>query len=545
VARLVLAGGRIVTLSPDSRIADAVLIDGARIAAVGTLAEMRALAGPGALERDVAGHTVIPGLIDAHAHLDREGLKDIFPSLAGASTTDEVVDRIRALAAAAQPGAWIVTMPLGSPPQYRDAPPPPDRRALDRAAPDNPVYIRPIWGYWRDAPGRETLVSAANSAALAIAGIGRDTPAPSPAVTICRDEAGEPTGIFEERTHASVVELVLFRDMPRFTFERRRDGLARAMRIYNSTGTTTVHEPHGIAGEVMEVWRALHRDGRLTVRAQLVHSPAWTGLDAAARVRRVAEFAGNEGDDWLRVGGMFVEIGGGPDSRARASAAPYTSWAGFHYDCGLPEDEIFPVLVAAARHRIQVSGLTTRFIGIFDRVAAEAPISGLRWIGQHLGIATAAEIALLQRHDIGITPLAKRFIDKEGNAPGNPFGNPADDTFMPIRTLMAKGIRMGLETDNVPPTLWAAIHQVVARHDRFGQDVAPASEKLTREQALRAATLGSASLMFREGDLGSIEPGKFADLVALSADPLTCDEDELPHIVAEMTMVGGRIVYEL
>ena len=506
---------------------------------------MRERAGPGVAERDLGGRTVIPGLIDAHAHLDREGLKDIFPSLAGARTTDAVLERIRALAAKARPGEWIVTMPLGSPPQYRDAPPPPDRHALDRAAPDNPVYIRPIWGYWRDAPGAETLISAANSRALALAGVGRDTPAPSPAVTICRDAAGDPTGIFEERTHASVVELVFFRDMPHFTAERRRDGLARAMRTYNSTGTTTVHEPHGIAEEVMTVWQAAHRDGRLTVRAQLVHSPAWSGLDPEARVRRVADFGGNRGDEWLRVGGMFVEIGGGPDSQARASAAPYTSWAGFNYDCGLPEDEIFPILVAAAWHRIQVSGLTTRFIRIFDRVAAEAPIEGLRWIGQHLGAANADEIAVLQRHNIAITPLAKRFIDKEGNAPGNPFGNPADETFMPLRTLMAKGIRMGLETDNVPPTLWAAIHQVVARRDHRAREVTPVSEKLTREQALRAATLGSASLMFRESDLGSIEPGKQADLVALSADPLTCDEDALPHIVAEMTMVGGRVVYEV
>ncbi len=544
MARLVLTGGRIVTLDPAGRIAEAVLVDGERIAAVGSRAEIRDLAGPGARERDLAGRTAIPGLIDAHAHLDREGLKDIHPTLAGARTTDQVLDRIRALAAKAEPGEWIVTMPLGSPPQFRDAPPAPDRHALDRVAPDNPIYIRPIWGYWRDAPRAETLVSAANSRALALAGVGRATAPPSPAVTICRDAAGEPTGIFEERTQASVVELVLFSDMPRFTPGQRRAGLARAMRAYNATGTTAVHEPHGIADEVMEVWRAAHRDESLTVRAQLVHSPAWTGLDADERLRAVAGFAGNRGDDWLRVGGMFVEIGGGPDSRARASAAPYTSWAGFNYDCGLPEAELYPILVAAARHGIQVSGLTMRFISIFDRVAAEAPIAGLRWIGQHLGTANAEEVALLRRHEIGITPLAKRFIDKEGNAPGNPYGNPADETFMPLNSLLGRGIRVGLETDNVPPTLWAAIHQVVARRDCRGRDVVPASEKLTREQALRAATLGSASLMFREGDLGSIEPGKQADLVALSSNPLTCDEDALPYITAEMTMVGGRVVYE-
>src|SRR5262249_51717791 len=148
-------------------------------------------------------------LIDAHAHLDREGLKPVFPSLAGCRTTEEVVARVAALATTAKPGEWVVTMPLGSPPQYRDAPPPPDRAMLDRAAPENPVYIRPIWGYWRDAPGPEVLVSVANSRALALAGVSRDTKPPSPAVTILRDAAGEPTGVFEERTQGSVVELVL------------------------------------------------------------------------------------------------------------------------------------------------------------------------------------------------------------------------------------------------------------------------------------------------------------------------------------------------
>ena len=535
---ILLAGGKVVTLAPDSRVTEAILIDGERVAATGTVAEMRERAGAGMREIDLAGKTVIPGLIDAHAHLDREGLKPIFPSLSGCRSTDEVVARVAALARDARPGEWVVTMPLGSPPQYRDAPAPPTREMLDGAAPDNPVYIRPIWGYWRDAPGPEVLVSCANSRALQLAGVTRDTKPPSPAVTICRDPLGEPNGVFEERTQASVVELVLFRMIPGFTPPLRREGLMRGMRVYNATATTSVHEPHGVAQEVIDVWRAAHADGALTVRAQLVHSPSWT------KGAKVADLAGNEGDEWLRLGGMFIEVGGGPDARARASAAPYTSWAGFNYDCGLPREELLPVLVEAARHKIQVSGLSTNFLPIFDQVAQQAPIAGLRWIAQHLGAADKDEIALMVRHGIGITPLTKRYVDKEGNAPGNKFCNPADETFMPLKTLMSAGVRVGLETDNVPPTLWNAIWHTVARRDRFGNEVTPASEKLTREQALRAATLGSASLMFREHELGSLEPGKYADLAVLSADPLTCDEDMLPTLAAEMTMVGGKIVYD-
>ena len=221
--RTILAGGRIVTLSPRSEIAHAILIEDDRIAATGTVRAMRERGGAGVREIDLAGRAVIPGLVDAHAHLDREGLKPIFPTLAGCRTAEEVASRVAQLAAAARPGEWVVTMPLGSPPQYRDAPSAPDRAMLDRAAPDNPVYIRPIWGYWRDSPGPEVLVSVANSRALRLAGIDRNTQPPSPAVTICRDADGEPTGVFEERTQASVVELLLFRMIPGFTPGLRRE----------------------------------------------------------------------------------------------------------------------------------------------------------------------------------------------------------------------------------------------------------------------------------------------------------------------------------
>jgi predicted amidohydrolase YtcJ len=115
---------------------------------------------------------------------------------------------------------------------------------------------------------------------------------------------------------------------------------------------------------------------------------------------------------------------------------------------------------------------------------------------------------------------------------------------MPLKSLIAAGVRVGLETDNAPPSLWHTICHVVARRDRFGNEVVPAAEKLTRLEALRAATLGSAALMFRENEIGSLEPGKLADLAVLSADPMTCDEDAIPAIVSEMTMVGGKIVSE-
>src|SRR5207253_1806683 len=189
-------------------------------------------------EAGTAGRAVMPGLIDAHAHMDREGLKSICPSLAGARSIDDVLQRIEALARGSAPGTWIVTMPLGDPPYYSDVPKNlaegrfPTRWELDRVAPRNPVYIRAIWGYWRHTL---PLVSIANSEALRRAGITRETVPPWEGVTIEKDPRGEPTGVFVEETPVPLVELSLMATAPRFSHAERVRALRDSMRIYNAT----------------------------------------------------------------------------------------------------------------------------------------------------------------------------------------------------------------------------------------------------------------------------------------------------------------------
>ena len=172
-ADLILHGGTVITIDPAFRLAEAVAVADDRIVAVGGNAEVRALAHGYTCLIDLGGRAVVPGLVDAHAHMDREGLKTVCPSLAGAASIEDVLQRIEALVRVAAPGEWIVTMPLGDPPYYFDVPGNlrekryPTRRDLDRVAPRNPVYIRSIWGYWRHTL---PLVSIANSEALRLAG---------------------------------------------------------------------------------------------------------------------------------------------------------------------------------------------------------------------------------------------------------------------------------------------------------------------------------------------------------------------------------------
>ena len=143
--KTLIQNAKLVTFYPLDRIADAIAISGDRVLAVGDNTEIESLTGPNSRKIDAKGHVVIPGLIDGHAHMDREGLKDIPPTLAGCRSIDDILQRIEAIAAETPKGEWIVTMPIGELPLYYGLPANlaekrvPNRQEIDRVAPDHPV----------------------------------------------------------------------------------------------------------------------------------------------------------------------------------------------------------------------------------------------------------------------------------------------------------------------------------------------------------------------------------------------------------------------
>ena len=549
---LILHGGRVVTLDPALRVTEAVAIADDRIAEVGASADVRRLAGADTRLVDLQGRAVVPGLVDAHAHMDREGLKSLYPSLAGARSIDDVLQRVEVLVKAAAPGDWIVTMPLGDPPYYFDVPGNlrekryPTRRDLDRVAPRNPVYIRSIWGYWRHTL---PLVSIANSEALRLAGITRATVPPWDGIQIERDSTGEPTGIFVEQTYIPVVELSLMAAAPRFTHEDRGRGLRESMRIYNATGTTSVVEGHGVADEVLRVYDEAAARGELTVRAHLTLSPSWGAANAMTIAARLASWkpriAGRGGGDaFLRVAGLVAETNPSPDGSVRARAMPYTGWAGFSYDAALPREQLRAVLLAAAREDIRILSMGTGLLDLYEDVNRAVPIRDRRWVIEHIGVLTADEIGRIRDLGVVLTTHTNRYLYKEGDAFRVQLGPLAEDTIVPLRRLKEAGVHVALATDNVPPSLFWPVWQAVARAGRATSHVIAPAQRLSRADALRAATIEGAYLTFEEDQKGSIEPGKLADLVVLSDDPMTCAEIRIRDITAEMTIVGGGIVHD-
>ncbi|WP_378942092.1 amidohydrolase [Mesorhizobium sp. ANAO-SY3R2] len=545
---IVLLNGRI--LGEDG-IHEAMAIAGSRIAALGKSETIAALAETETQVIDLAGRTVVPGLIDGHAHMDREGLKSTLPSLAGARSIEDIVEKIAAIARDKKPGEWIVTMPIGEPPSYEDVLSGiaenrfPNRWDLDRAAPDNPVYIRSIWGYWRSTL---PLVSIANSAALRLAGIDAATVAPTSSIEICRDEAtGEPNGIFIETNKMPVVELSLMRQAPHFTPAERVSALAASMQAYNRAGTTSVFEGHGVASEVLDAYRQVRAMGRQTVRASMIFSPAWGSTspdDCRALLQSWGHWLAGRGlgDEWLGMAGLYGEIDNSVERDLRSAAFPQTGWAGFHYNSSLPRDALKTVLVEAARNGIRAVGILPNMLDLFAEVDQIAPLSDQRWVLGHIVSLTPDQIRQVADLGLAVTTHLTAYLYKRGSELVEKLGQERASEIVPLRSLRDAGVPISFGSDNVPLSLFHSIAHAVNRRDRLGALIAP-DQALTREEALECASLGGAALTFEEADKGSISAGKLADLAVLSADPLTCPADQLARIGSELTIVDGRIVH--
>ena len=554
-ADLVLRNGKIITVDRDFSIAQAVVIAGDKIIAVGSDGAIAAHIAPTTRVIDIAGRIVMPGLIDGHAHMDREGLKDVYPSLGRVRSIADIQSRIAELARSTPRGEWIVTLPIGDEPYYFDVPGIlaekrwPTRQELDAAAPDHPVFIRSIWGFWRHSL---PLVACANTEALRRAGITRDTVSPVETLKIEKDAAGEPTGVFIESEMQPLAELIWFRRAFGFTRVDRARALPRSARAYHAYGTTSVFEEHGVANEVLRAYKDARRDGTLTMRTALVFSPSWKAMAGAPLGPFLEAWAGwlaepALGDDWLKVSGLYINIGKRPSDDLRAGASPYTGWSGFNYDTGLPRERVKELLLACARNDIRAICNTNISPGLIDllyEVHREVSLKGRRWVVGHISILSRKDIERIVQMDLLVTAHTNQFLYKEARATQAKLPPDRQQENTPLRALLDAGVKAGLVTDNVPVSMFYPIWQAVARRERVTNERVSPEQAITRAEALACATIHNAYLTFDEAKKGSLEPGKLADLAVLSADPLAVEEDDIREIRSLMTMVGGRMVYE-
>lgn len=549
-ADLIVAGAPVYGSGATGTGVDAVAIRDDRILAVGKSADIRKFQRVDTALIELDRGCIVPGLIDGHAHMDREGLKRVFPSLDGAEEKGALLERIRQEAERKRPGEWVVTMPFGDSPSYEktgafDDCGYPNRHDLDRVAPENPVYIKAIWGYWRARP---PLVSIANTRALELAGINRHTRAPSLEVEIVVDPvSGDPTGVFLENTMMPIVELTLLACAPNFTFHDRLKGLECSMAVYNGFGTTGVYEGHGVADEVLQAYRALAGQRRLTVRSSLVLSPKWGETDHGGVVEHLRDLMKwvsrqSHGDSMLAIGGIYAEIDEEKANWIRARSAPQTGWAGFHYDCGLPRHLMKEVLLEAARSNLRANCIFADVATLFEEVNGEVPIDHLRWSWGHLAVLSETDIS--RAKDLGLVMVThtNRHIAKAGSRHRNAVGAGNEDQIVPLRRLLDAGVPVSFGSDNLPPSLFKPIFHAVARRDQGTGEVIAPGQKLSRSEALHCATWGGAYLMGREEEIGTLDVGKKADLAILDDDLMSVAEGCIADLHSVTTIVDGSVV---
>ena len=547
---LVLHGGTVHTLDAADRTASAIAVAGDRILAVGDDAAVLSLRAPDTRVIDLAGRCVVPGFFDAHPHMDRLGLRaHAGVPIADCTSVEAICAAVRDAAARTPPGEWIVTLPMGAPPDgYVHEPGQlaegrfPTRDDLDRAAPDHPVFIRSPWGWWTRLP----LPAVANSRALALAGITRDTPEPY-RIEILRDARGEPTGVFLERNRAPTLEYVLFSCVPRFSWENRYEGLRTASRLTSAAGVTAGFEGHGLTPAVLDGYRQLAAAGELTVRMQAalsVPSAAFGDAAVAAQLATWAPRIAGHGSPsgLLREEGICLDVADPRVACILACGYPYEHWAGHFYQ-SLTQERLVALGVAAARLGLRVSVLVCyeleRVLQALEAIDAQVPIRDRRWVAVHVTAAAPAQIARMRA--LGLIATV---------TPG--FMHRAKDRFdlhalgaagTPIRALLDGGIPVALSTDGVPHSMLFAMWEALARWDADSGTTLGASG-LTRLEALRLATVAGHVLTWDEARRGPLTAGMDADFVVLEEDPLTCALERLPVIAVDHTVVAWRMVYD-
>jgi predicted amidohydrolase YtcJ len=547
---LILHGGKVITLDHSSRIAPAISVRAGRVVNVGDDAALLKEAAPTTKLIDLAGCSVLPGFFDAHPHADREGLKARggIP-IAGLHSVADIVDVVKRAAQTTPAGEWIVLMPMGEPPhEYISGPEQltdgrfPTRHDLDAVAPDHPVYIRAVWGWW----SRRPFPSVANSLALERAGVTRDTPAPHN-VEIVKDARGEPTGVFLENNFVPVLEYTLFRDLPRFKYSDRLDSVRLGAQAYVAVGTTSLYEGHGLTPTVIRAYRENAERGALPLRMHTPVSMPSAAFDDKRLLDLFYHYAGvaggrGRGDDILRVEG--INLGGHADSTVAdiiAAGYPYDQWAGHFYQA-MTQARFVKLGIEAARLGLRVNCVVSRdleyALSAYEAIDKEVRIRDRRWVVIHVNQASDAQIRRMKTLGV-IATVVPGFLWMASDRYGL---DKLGEQGIPIRRMLDGGVPVALSTDGVPYSMLWTAWEAIARWDDDGQRQLGDS-RLTREEALRMAAQSGHRLTWNEDRYGSLEAGKVADMVVLAEDPLSCDLDRLKDIRVDRTFLGGRQVF--
>lgn len=527
----VVRGARVYATAGSALPGDAIGIRDGAIAALGPWADLRDAVGPATQVLDADGRTVTPAFIDSHTHFHRGAVLRHcfldFEALAPARV-DDILGHVRERAAAAGPATWIQGDSLSASRLAEGRLP--DRHELDRVAPSLPVVLRGIGKH----------VVAANSVALAAAGIDRDTPDPAGG-RIERDAAGDPTGILHETAKLRLDQSRPDTVVPMPTATERYAALRAAYRDLHAVGIATIHEMVRLPEEADD-HAALRTKGDLGVRIRLYYRVHESRLSLdwliSLGIRR------GLGDDWLRILGVKISVDGFCIFRNAAVEEPYLNEPDNRGLFRIEADALDDLVARANAQGLQVAvhavgpRAVDRALDAFER--AGPAIAGPHRL-EHAYLDM--DLGRLRRaHGLGLVwSVQPAFLDAYRREWADAFEPERVDRIMPLRTGAAVGLPILFNSDFpcAPFDPLDAIRLAVTRH-RDGS-AADHDEVVGVAAAWRAFTTTPADVA---GDyaLGRIAIGARADLIMLDGDPFVVDAD-LAALTVRATMVDGRLVH--
>ena len=532
---LVLINGKVLTMDGQSSVVEALAVLDGKILATGSNASIKSIITPRTIVLDVAGKTVVPGLIETHAHFKAAGLSEYVVIMNRAKTVAEALDAIKAFAARKKPGEWIVGSGWHPPSQLAEKRYL-TRQEIDGVAPNNPVYLRTVGHF-----------SMANGLALQMAGVDKSTPDPSGG-SFEKDASGELTGLLVETAIERVEKAV-----PPWSEEDEVRQFKIAQAVLNSFGITSVVEGSTEAREIRTLQK-IAVSAEATLRAGLMFRPeppadmsAWEAVISGNGA------SSGFGDDWLKFAGIKIFYDGGMTLKTALMRDVYPDSHDNYRGIAQQTPERLTQLVSICnRYNWRVGVHAVGDLGIdhvldaFEAADKEKSIRDRRFILIHASLIRPEQMERAHRLGVRID-FQNAFMWDKAATVERFLGRTVADRAVPTRTLIEKmGIdSLGAGTDfpvnPINPLL--NMYVMVTRKDINGK-VYGASEAISREQALRLYTSAASRYMFDEGRKGTLEPGKLADLVVLSADYATVPEDQIKDIKADVTIVGGKVVFQ-
>ncbi|HEX4629602.1 MAG TPA: amidohydrolase [Chthoniobacterales bacterium] len=532
----VFVNGNIYTMNERQPRAEAIGVKGDRIIFVGSNADAKKYQTNGARTVDLAGKTVLPGLTDSHCHIFGIGERELTLNLEGTNTLEDFLAKVKERVAKTEAGKWITGRgwieTFWKPPQF------PTRADLDKIAPDNPVVLT-------RADGHAVI---ANSAALRIAKIDKETPNPFGGEILKDKQTGEPTGMLLD--HAQ--ELIQ-KNIPQPTEAERREAFIVGVKRELSLGWCEIQNAGSNLDDIAPMRQALEA-GQCKIR---VYNAAYSPGPAGAALLRDGP-ALNAFDHHFTQRTIKVVFDGALGSRGAALLAPYSDapdTSGFLRE---KESELPPIFEEALRKGIQIE---THAIGdranrvildLYENAMKAVPpeqrkIREPRWRVEHAQILSAQDlprfaklgiIASMQpSHAISDLFFAPARLGKDRLA-----GAYAWQSLLKSGAIICGGSDAPVERGEPMIEFYAAVSRKSIKGE--SADGWHPEQAVSREQALKMFTSASAYAAFEENDKGSLEPGKLADLTVLSADIMKISEPEILTTKCVMTVIGGEIVYE-